>query len=128
MIRILLIDDDEAVRKATAILLRAQGFDPVTAEGGKAGVAAIEAGAFDLVIVDLFMPGMDGMETIKAIRQRNSNIPIIAVSGFMFSGDCPEMPNFGSMMAEAGAISTLYKPFRPAELMQAIRGAIPQAA
>jgi CheY-like chemotaxis protein len=128
MTRILLIDDDDAVRKATTILLSAQGFDVVAAEGGHAGVAAIQATAFDLVIVDLFMPGMDGLQTIEAIRRVQPAIPVIAVSGFMFGGDVPEMPNFASMMAEAGAVSTLYKPFRPAELMQAIQSAMAKAA
>jgi CheY-like chemotaxis protein len=124
MTRILVIDDDAALRNTMTILLGARGFDVVVAENGKSGIDAIKARPFDLVIVDLFMPGMDGLETTKALRQHNPSIPIIAVSGFMFGGRCPEMPNFDAMATEAGAISTLYKPFRPAELLQAIQKAI----
>jgi CheY-like chemotaxis protein len=55
-------------------------------------------------------------------------VPIITVSGFMFGGSCPEMPNFQAMAAEAGAISAVYKPFRPKELMQAVQNALGEAA
>jgi CheY-like chemotaxis protein len=67
---------------------------------------------------------MDGLTTIKAIRQIRSAIPIIAVSGSVSRGDGPEMSNFGSTMAEVGLVATLYKPFRPAELNEAIRNAL----
>jgi CheY-like chemotaxis protein len=124
MTRILIIDDDAAVRSATKILLEAKGFEAVAVADGKSGIAAINNDSFDLVIVDLFMPDMDGLETTKAIRQSKPSMPIIAISGFLFGGQCPEMPNFDAMAAEAGAISTLYKPFRPSELLQAIQKAI----
>jgi CheY-like chemotaxis protein len=121
---ILIIDDDEAVRSATKIVLEAHGFDIVAAADGQSGVEAIKERQFDLVIVDLFMRGMDGLETTKAIRKLNLRVPIITASGFMFGGSCPEMPNFQDMALEAGATSTLYKPFRPKELLEAIQNAI----
>ena len=122
--RVLLIDDDSAVREATELLLDGEGYDVVPAAHGEAGIAAMQAGAFDLVIVDLFMPGMDGLETTKAIRDINPTIPVIAVSGFMLGHHMLEMPNFGPMAAEAGAIATLYKPFKPDALFQAIAHAL----
>jgi CheY-like chemotaxis protein len=121
---ILIVDDDEAVRDATKIMLEANGFDVVALADGKSGISAIKDRQFDLAIVDLFMPGMDGLATTKAIHRLNPVLPIISVSGFMFGGSCPEMPNFQAMAAEAGAISTLYKPFRPQQLIQAVRNAI----
>jgi CheY-like chemotaxis protein len=124
MTRILIIDDDQLVRQATEVVLDGNGFDVVTVADGNAGIHEIMAGSFDLVIVDLFMPGMDGLKTTKAIRQYDGKMPVIAVSGFLFGGRCPEMPNFDAMATEAGAISTLYKPFRPGELVQAIQKAI----
>ena len=124
MARILVIDDDEAVRKAILIELEARGFDAIAVENGQSGVAAIKAGPFDAVIVDLFMPGMDGLATTRAIHQHSPATPIIAVSGFMFRGRCPSMPDFHPMATEAGAIATLYKPFRPNELVQAITDAM----
>jgi CheY-like chemotaxis protein len=128
MARILVIDDDDAVRNATRIMLQAHGHDVVAAEDGKSGIEAIAAEPFDVVIVDLFMPNMDGLTTTKAIHARNPSVPIIAVSGFMFNGRCPEMPNFEPMALEAGAVAAVYKPFRPAELLQAIHKAIGVAA
>ena len=116
MARILIIDDDQAVRTATKIALAASGFDVVAVADGKSGLAEIVQQCFDVVIVDLFMPGMDGLETTKAIRKLSPQIPIIAASGFMFGGSCPEMPIFQEMAQEAGALHTLYKPFRPKDL------------
>jgi CheY-like chemotaxis protein len=121
---ILIIDDDEAVRSATKIALDANGFDVVAVADGKAGINAIKDRQFDAVIIDLFMPGMDGLETTKVIRKLSPRMPIITASGFMFGGKCPEMPNFQDMAAEAGATLALYKPFRPKELLQAVQNAI----
>jgi CheY-like chemotaxis protein len=124
MPRILIIDDDEPVRRATTIMLEARGFEIVAVESGQAGVDAVKAGAFDAVIVDLFMPGMDGLATTRAIHQDSPATPIIAVSGFMFHGRCPAMPDFHPMATEAGAVASLYKPLRPNELVQTITDAM----
>jgi CheY-like chemotaxis protein len=128
MARILIIDDDEAVRRTAQIVLEANGFDAVVVADGKSGIDAIKELHVDAVIVDLFMPGMDGLETTKAIRELSPQLPIIAASGFMFGGSCPEMPHFQEIAQEAGAISTLYKPFRAKDLLQAIEKAIGVAA
>jgi CheY-like chemotaxis protein len=128
MARILIIDDDAAVRSATKIALEVNGFDVVAVADGKSGIAAISEQQFDVVIVDLFMPGMDGLATTTAIRKINPLMPIITASGFMFGGACPEMPKFQAMAEEAGATAALYKPFRPKELLQAVQKAIDLAA
>jgi CheY-like chemotaxis protein len=128
MPRIMIIDDDELVREATQILLRTKGYHVDGAADGKSGIDAVRAGRFDLVIVDLFMPDMDGLKVIEAIRQSHPRIPVIAASGFMFGGECPQMPGFESIAREAGADSTLYKPFRPDDILQAVEKAIGLAA
>ena len=120
MPRILVIDDDEAVREATAMVLEEERFEVVGVPDGKSGIEAVKAGSFDLVIVDLFMPGIDGLQTTKAIRQINPSVPVIAVSGFMLGNRRLEMPNFETMATEVGAFSTLYKPFQAAALVQAL--------
>ena len=86
MPRILVIDDDTAVLKATKIMLEARGFEVVAVGSGRLGVERVKAEAFDAVIVDLFMPEMDGLETTRVIHDHNAALPIIAVSGFMFRG------------------------------------------
>jgi CheY-like chemotaxis protein len=125
MPRILIIDDDKLVREATQILLRAKGYDVAVAENGTSGIEAIKAGTFDLAIVDLFMPDMDGLKVMEIIRQEKPTLPMIAASGFMFGGQaCPAMPGFKDMAAEAGAVTTLYKPFRPHDVLCAVEQAI----
>jgi CheY-like chemotaxis protein len=118
---ILIIDDNEAVRHTTKIILEASGFEAVAVADGKSGIDAVKNRHFDVIIVDLFMPGMDGLATARAIRALSPLLPIIAASGFMFEGWCPEMPHFQEMAEEAGAVATLYKPFRPKQLVAAIQ-------
>src|SRR5262249_51451496 len=125
MARILVIDDEPLVRKTVDIMLAAHGFEVVTAADGPSGIDAIKSGRFDLVIVDLFMPGMDGLQTTAAIRKHCPTVPVIAASGFMLGDTRAHMPNFDVMATEAGATMTLYKPFRPAELLRAVHSVIP---
>jgi CheY-like chemotaxis protein len=124
MSSILIIDDDRLVRETTAILLRNKGHQVSVAENGRAGIEAARGGAFDIAIVDLFMPDMDGMQVMKAVREQDPNILMIAASGFMFNGNCPSMPGFKDMAAEAGAVATLYKPFRPHDVIHAVETAL----
>lgn len=128
MARILIIDDDEYVRGATKFLLDSHGFEVVAVADGKSGIDALKARSFDLIVVDLFMAGMNGLETMKAIRESNPHVPIIAVSGFLFKGYCPDMPNFEDMAVEAGATAAMYKPIRPAEFLRTINCSIGLAA
>jgi len=124
MARILIIDDDKNVREATRIVLAASGYDVITAESGLSGIDLIGSNGVDLVLLDVFMPGMDGFATAQAIHRSRPNLPIIAVSGFMLGGQCPTMPGFDTMATEAGAISTLYKPIKPNDLLRAIERAL----
>jgi CheY-like chemotaxis protein len=128
MPRILIIDDEKAVGTTAKIILEANGFEAIAVLDGKAGIEAIRQQAFDAVIVDLFMPGMNGLEVAAVIRKIRPSTPIIAASGFMLGDNCPEMPNFREMATEAGAIAALYKPFRSQQLMDTVRQAIGVAA
>ncbi len=80
--RILVVDDEKPVRETLSALLRQEGYDVVVAEGGHSAVEAIEVFTFDLVIVDIFMPGMNGLETIRVFRADAPDVPIIAMSGY----------------------------------------------
>lgn len=121
MARILIIDDDRLAREAMRIALSNSRHEVTLAESGKAGVEKGLADDFDVVIVDLFMPDMDGLAVIKTIHDSKPTMPLIAASGFMLGGgECLEMPNFNTMANEAGAVATLYKPFRPAVLLAEI--------
>jgi CheY-like chemotaxis protein len=120
MRRILVIDDQPQVRTAVGLALRAKGFEVVTAENGLAGLRAFRAAPFDLVIVDIFMPEMDGVKLIKALRERHPNFPVIAVSGVHLAGSERTALDLFSLKADLCGVVCLQKPFVPVELMQAI--------
>jgi DNA-binding response OmpR family regulator len=118
--RILVIDDDTRVRAAIKYALAAKGFDVTTAESGPAGLDLLRRSPFDLMIVDVFMPGMDGVKTIKAAHQSDPTIPVIAISGarLRLSGGSPL--DMLSNVPGLAAVKCLQKPFRPGELLAAV--------
>ena len=79
--RILVVDDDAAVQLTIRLLLERAGHSVVTASDGRKGLALCQTGNFDLLFLDIFMPGMDGFETMRMVRQQRSQIPIIVISG-----------------------------------------------
>ena len=79
MTRILIIEDEESYRDATAYMLQREGFDVSQAGDGAAGLAEFERNGADLVLLDLMMPGMPGTEVCRQLRAR-SNVPVIMVS------------------------------------------------
>jgi len=125
--RILVIDDQSQVRAAVSLALRAKGFDVVTAENGYAGLRTFKASRFDLVIADIFMPEMDGVKLIKALRERNPDLPVIAVSGVHLHGSERTALDLFPL-AHLSDVVCLQKPFGPAELLQAIAQATEKAA
>jgi CheY-like chemotaxis protein len=118
--RILVIDDDGDVRTTIQAVLKNRGFDIVLAECGHSGVAAIEAFAFDAVIVDIFMPDMNGIETIRILRQSAPKVPIIAMSGYVFRQSSSPTPDFLRMALDLGAACCIPKPFKPWEIIKAV--------
>ncbi len=122
MARILIADDDRVVRAAMSCLLGTRGYDVVEAASGREGLSRIASEDFDLLIVDIFMPDMDGLETIKRVLQQNAALPILVVSGMTFrSGSGPtEPPDFLAMATKLGTVQGLRKPFRASELLTAV--------
>jgi CheY-like chemotaxis protein len=128
MPRILVVDDDLSVRLATQTLLEQEGYDVVIAGCGREGIEAITQTTFDAVIVDIFMPGMDGLETITAFHRHAPGVPVIAMSGFLFRNSSTPAPDFLSMSTKLGAAYSLHKPFRPRDLLEAIEACLGTAA
>ncbi|MDP8258502.1 MAG: response regulator [Candidatus Aadella gelida] len=79
-ISILMIDDEEDFTEPMAFWLRSKGHEVSTAPSGEAGVEAIKKTAPDIVFLDIFMPVMNGVETLKRIRQVNEDIPVIMLT------------------------------------------------
>ena len=120
MARILVIDDDRTVAFSISAMLEYEDHDVVVAEDGYSGLEAIEAGRFDAAIVDIFMPGMDGLETIQALLARRPDLPIIAISGFTMRGrEVPEL-DFLATAVKLGATLSLSKPFRRRDIVEAV--------
>jgi CheY-like chemotaxis protein len=118
--RILIVDDDVAVQATIRILLERAGHSVVVAGDGRNGLAIFEAGDFDLLFLDIFMPGMDGLETMRLIHQQQPRTPIIVISGRPIVSELASGPDFLTMATKLGAVSSLQKPFRPAALLAAI--------
>jgi DNA-binding NtrC family response regulator len=116
MARILLIDDDEAVRGSTARLLELMGHEVLTAEHGEAGLRVWREHGADLVITDVCMPGMNGLEVIVELRAFAPDLALLAMSGGMES----QRLDLLGTAAQAGAFRALSKPFTIQELRSAV--------
>jgi CheY-like chemotaxis protein len=118
MTRILVVDDDPRSRATVETILKRNGYAVVLAECSHHGAAAIEAFAFDVAIVDVFMPGMGGLETIRLFHASAPALPIIVMSGYAFRD--AGGPDFVRMAIDQGATVCLHKPFTAAELLMAV--------
>jgi DNA-binding response OmpR family regulator len=122
--RILVIDDQPHVRAGVLIALRARGFEAVGAEDAKSALREFEARPFDLALVDIYMPGTDGVTLIKSLRALAPSLPIIAMSGVLLNDSERTALDFLPKAPGLTDIVCLQKPFRPRDLMQAIRSAV----
>jgi CheY-like chemotaxis protein len=123
--KILVVDDDTAVQMTIRLLLERAGHSVVVAGDGRKGLAIFETGEFDLLFLDIFMPGMDGLETMRLVHQQQPLIPIIVISGNpVTSGSGPD---FLTMATKLGAVRSLQKPFKPAALLAAVAGCLEAA-
>lgn len=112
MAKILLIDDDADVRAPLATWLQRHGHEVSEAGNGVEGLARLEQGSFDVVVTDIIMPDMEGIETILHIRKRWPALPVVAISG----GGSGEPSQALRPASRLGAHATLRKPFRPSAL------------
>jgi CheY-like chemotaxis protein len=119
MARILVIDDDALVGKAIRTMLEVSGHTVISADGGRAALPAIETFAFDLVMVDIIMPDINGLDVIKMLRDSAPKVPIIAMSGYTFHGGSTDL-DFFQLAEKFGADRALQKPFRPRDLLEAV--------
>jgi CheY-like chemotaxis protein len=115
MARILVIDDDELLRRFVVALLERRHYTVESADSGETGIKLAAESEFDLVITDIVMPGIEGLETIKQIRRHKPDIKILAVSGGGSSkGD------YLHYAERLGANAALAKPFEPVEFLDLV--------
>ena len=110
---ILAVEDDERIRTAVRLALEDEGWDVEEAESGERALEVFGGGPFDVVLIDLMLPGIDGFELCRSLR-RNSDVPIIMVTARTDTHDVVAG-------LEAGADDYLTKPFEPKELSARIR-------
>lgn len=111
--RILAVDDDAAIAEMVSILLRGRGYEVATAPDGPSALQILARNDVDVVLLDLMLPGMDGIEICRKIRE-TSNVPIIMLTARSDTADVVEG-------LDAGADDYLTKPFEPEELVARIR-------
>jgi CheY-like chemotaxis protein len=119
MARILVVDDEISVRLTIQTILKRRGYDVILESCGRTALQT-ELCSFDTIIVDIFMPEMNGIETIKAIKEVAPDVPIIAISGHSFRDTQNAVPNFLRMSLALGATACLQKPFKAWELIKAV--------
>jgi len=124
MQRVLIIDDQLPVAKAISIALEAEGFRVVIADSGAVGLHKFDNSQFDVAIVDIYIPEMDGAKIIRALRERNPRLPIIAMSGVRFKETKRTALDLLPMAPGFSDVICLQKPVRPAALIEAIQKAI----
>src|SRR5215203_5310547 len=127
MTRVLIVDDDPLVCAAIEIYLERHNFNVTIADGGEAGLRALEDACFDLMIVDIFMPHMRGFESIRIFHERAPSVPLIAMSGYAFANLDSPAPDFLRMALELGATRCLRKPFTPVALLAVINECMAEA-
>ena len=116
---ILLVDDDPDVRSVLCEILKLEGYDVVSASDGRQGLRMLQENPVSLVITDVLMPELDGLEVIRTIRKVNPMVPIIAMSG----GGKRDL-DFLIEAKEFGATKVVNKPFEIDELVELVKNVL----
>jgi len=116
-VRVLLIDDDARLAELLDENLRPQGVALVHAGGGQAGLAALAGGGFDAILLDVMMPGMDGLAVLRTLRDAGHRVPVIMLTA---RGDEADRV----VGLELGADDYVAKPFSPRELLARLRAVL----
>ncbi len=113
--RVLVVDDGELNREVARHLLEQRGHVPMLVKSGEEALEAVAREDFDVILMDVQMPGMDGVQTTRVLRERGSRIPVVAVTAHAMKGD-------RERFLAAGMDGYVSKPVRPRELHEAVEG------
>ncbi len=116
MARVLVIEDNDDFRDTLAAMLRSAGHDVQCAGNGREALDMLASPAYDLLITDILMPEVDGIELLTAMRKMPSRLPVVAISG---GGSMPASLAL-SLSTSLGASAVLFKPFHTQELLEAV--------
>ncbi|UCB49375.1 MAG: response regulator [Deltaproteobacteria bacterium] len=112
--KILVVDDESIVLDSCQLVLRAEGFEVLLLPSANEALKAMEKNDFAILLVDLKMPGLDGIYLIREARKKQPKIPIIAMSGYPTTETIEEA-------VRTGAVTFIAKPFTPDELIEKVR-------
>ena len=115
--RILVVDDEATIRMSLVEALTAEGYEVEDAESGEEALARCHAVEFDLLVTDLKLPGISGLEVLTALRNQNRELPVILMTAY------GEVDTAVAAMRE-GAYDYINKPFKLAEIRSQVRGAL----
>ena len=118
--RILVIDDEAAIRDSLRMTLEYEGYEFVGAATGQEGLALVEREAPDLVLLDVKMPGMDGLEVLDRLHAMNETLPVVMISGHGTISTAVEA-------TKKGAFDFIEKPFASERVLVSLRNALDQA-
>ena len=117
---ILIVDDDESVLNALQVALEGADYNPLTAISGEAALDILSSEDVDLIILDIYMPEIDGKQIFTAVKEIEPEVPIIIITGMAVED--------GQAFADAhGAEGFIKKPFEPAVLIKKIQELIETA-
>jgi CheY-like chemotaxis protein len=116
MARILIADDNAEVREAIRVMLEEAGLEVVEAKDGKEALGELRSRRVDLVLCDVFMPDVDGLEVIRTLRKEFPQLKVVAMSGGGSKGLSDVLP----IAMRLGAAEVLYKPFDQSRLLKSI--------
>ncbi len=116
---VLVIDDDELVRTICRRALEAEGYTVTEAADGFSALASFAAQPADAVLCDIYMPEMDGIETINQLTSEYIGVKIVAMSSSF-----PSEWSLATLVRKLGAVEALAKPFTIDDLVAAVRGAV----
>lgn len=120
MARVLIIDDEPMVRETVRAMLDSGGHDVIEAVNGRDGLEKMRADRADLVITDIIMPEMEGIEALLTLLTEFPGLKVIAISG----GGRTGTHDFLGVAAKLGAAKTLQKPFTRAALLDAVQACL----
>jgi two-component system response regulator PilR (NtrC family) len=117
--RILIVDDEEVLRDVLEVVLRREGFDVVLAASGEEALSVLDSEEIDLVILDIMLPGISGIDTLRSIRVSNPGLPVIVITAFSsIDGAIEAMKH--------GAFHYIPKPFKNEEVVLTVNKALEQ--
>ncbi len=121
MTRILVIDDEHVIRMLVVEILESVGYEVTSAESAETALALLEEADFDLVVSDVIMPGLSGLELLEAVRDRRASLPVVLVTG---AGTYDTL----SQALTRGAAGLVTKPFAHSDLQSAVADALERAS